>query len=47
MKEMIEKIKEVLEDVKDGFGIYLLARRYSRKQRDLSQKSLRAVYEKN
>ena len=44
MRKMIGKIGEVVVDIKTGVRMYLLARRYSRKNRGVTSRSVREFF---
>ena len=48
MRAIYGIIKATITDVKTAFDIYFLARRYSRKNRDVTSESvIKAIYEKS
>ncbi len=47
MSKILKSIKEVINDVRTGISIYLLARKYSHRNRGITTKSLLDIYGKD
>ncbi|MBN1404892.1 MAG: hypothetical protein JW946_00040 [Candidatus Omnitrophica bacterium] len=47
MKKIIGKITEIAEDIRTGIDAYVLARKYSRRNRGITTKSLVDIYGKD
>ena len=47
MSKIVKNVKEIINEVKTGISIYLLARRYSRRNKGITTKSLLETYGKD